>query len=207
MFEGLAAGEPQHKVLNFDTLCEPGFEFGVLDLSRAIIVNNLELCIGELLDPNPTRFWQTSYFAQAKDGTHQELAQLLPVQDSIPRHVKGLENHQNFILEFHILQEHHQRYEDLIDIDYMAFRQNFVERLAVIQYGTEDTIELCPRQLLFGVQVLDVVIEHSTQLLEANLFPQRLYPLPGLLVAVEGRTLCHCKILAHSYLLLLFILF
>ena len=66
----------------------------------------------------------------------------------------------------------------------MALRQNFVERLAVVQYGTEDTIELGPRQLLFGVQVLDVVIEHSTQLLEANLLPEHLYPLPGFLVAV-----------------------
>ena len=89
----------------------------------------------------------------------------------------------------------------------MAFRQDFVQRLAVIQYGTEDTIELGPRQLLFGVQVLDVVIEHSTQLLEANLFPEHLYPPPGLLVAVERRTLCHCKILAHSYLLTSFLFY
>ena len=184
MCEGLAASESQHEVLNFNTFCEPGFKFGVLDLSRAIIVYDLELCIGKLLDPDPTRFWQASYFAQAKDGTHQELAQLLPVQDSIPRHVKGLENHQDFVLEFHILQEHHQRYEDLINIDNMALRQNFVERLAVIQYGTEDTIELGPRQLLFGIQFQDIVIEHSTQLLEANLLPEHLYPLPGLLVAV-----------------------
>ena len=201
MLEGLAAGKAQHEVLNFNTFCEPAFKFGVLDLSRAIIVYDLELCIRELLDPDPTRFWQTSYFAQAKDGTHQELAQLLPIQDSVPRHVKGLENHQNFVLEFHILQEHHQRYKDLIDIDNMALRQNFVERLAVIQNGTEDTIELGPRQLLFGIALQDVVIEHSTQFLEANLFPEHLYPTPGLLVAVERHALCHCKILAHSYLL------
>ena len=77
MCEGLAASESQHEVLNFNTLCEPSFKFGVLDLSRAIIVYDLELCICELLDPNPDRFWQTSYFAQAKDGAHHELAQLL----------------------------------------------------------------------------------------------------------------------------------
>ena len=201
MFEGLAASEAQHEVLDFNTLCKPGLEFGVLDLSRAIIVYDLELCIRKLFDPDPARFWQTSYFAQAKDGAHHELAQLLPVQNSVPRHVKGLENHQNFVLEFHILQEHHQRYEDLINIDNMALGQNFVQRLAVIQNRTEDTIELSPCQLLLGITFEDVVIEHSTQLLEANLFPEHLYPLPGLLVAVERRTLCHCKILAHSYLL------
>ena len=66
----------------------------------------------------------------------------------------------------------------------MALRQNFVERLAVVQYGTEDTIELGPRQLLFRIQFQDIVIEHSTQLLEANLLPEHLYPLSGLLVAV-----------------------
>ena len=90
----LTSCETKHEVLYFGTISKPGLKFVVLDLSRAIIIDYLELCICKLLDTDPTRFWQPSHFAKTKDRAHNELAQLLSVQIAVPRNIEGLENHQ-----------------------------------------------------------------------------------------------------------------
>jgi len=66
--------------LDLLTGCDPLLEFSVLNISRAIFIDDLELLIRELLDSEPAGLLEPDYFAKTKDATHKELAQLLSVE-------------------------------------------------------------------------------------------------------------------------------
>ena len=103
--ESLHASIRQHEVLNLLAVWNPIFELAVLNWAWAIVIHDLKLLEGELLNSKTARWSQAKDLAKTDDGTHYELSKFFPIEWTTTIDIECLENRKQLVFKLGIFHE------------------------------------------------------------------------------------------------------
>lgn len=122
----------QQEVLYLVGFSDPAVELIKVCLAGAVVIDNSEHLSCKGLNSETVRLGKTDEFAEAYDGGHDELGDLLAVQGTATIYVKSAEEGDYLVFEGPVGENCHG-YESLVDVDFSSFLKNVKYWPSIVQ--------------------------------------------------------------------------